>query len=252
MYYAIGLCIFNSFLQGDLFIIQLYLKIIWVKRTVELINVKAYRITHIENIPHILLNGITHKDSRNRNPEYREIGDICLINTRNERTVTVDNGNPEQVDGSVSIIPGHFIPFYFGVKMPMLYVAQHGGNFVENATPASDIIYMACSVTGIIAADFDFFFTDGHATDKLTSVYDRSKINELVRIIDWDAVKSSYWGGNENLNIKRKKQAEFLVRGDLSPELIIGFGCYDETARNRLIKFGIDNDKIKVIPKAYF
>jgi hypothetical protein len=54
------------------------------------------------------------------------------------------------------------------------------------------------------------------------------------------------------LDIKRKKQAEFLVKDDLSPDLITGFGCYDDKARNKLIMMGVDSKKIKVIPKAYF
>jgi len=57
---------------------------------VELDNVKLYRITHIENIPHILQYGITHKDSVNKNPEYRNIGDLSLIETRKNKTVIVD------------------------------------------------------------------------------------------------------------------------------------------------------------------
>jgi hypothetical protein len=104
----------------------------------------------------------------------------------------------------------------------------------------------------IISSKIDFLFTDGHATDILTSFYDATRVNELVDIIDWKAVKSSYWGGNENLDIKRKKQAEFLVSGDLPPNQIVGFGCYNENAKKRLISIGINEDKIKVIPNAYY
>jgi len=63
-----------------------------------------------------------------------------------------------------------------------------------------------------------------------------------VNIIDWEAVKASYWGGTDNLNIKRKKQAEFLVSGDLSPDYITTFGCYNAKAK----------DKIKMMPQAYY
>lgn len=59
-------------------------------------------------------------------------------------------------------------------------------------------------------------------------------------------------GGQENLNIKRKKQAEFLVAGDLSPNLIIGFGCYNDDAKKRLTGLGIKEEKIKIIPNAYY
>ena len=218
----------------------------------ELSKAILYRITHIKNIPHILKYGITHKDSPNRNPDYKNIGDLSLIDTRSKKYVSVENGGYGLDNSFISIRLGDFIPFYFGVKMPMLYVAQHGGNFVERATPPIDIIYLGCSVSKIISANINFYFTDGHATDMLTSFYDKTKINELVDIVDWDAIKSSYWGGAENLNIKRKKQAEFIVSADLSPELLIGFGCYNEKAKDKLISFGVNEEKIKIITQAYY
>ena len=45
-------------------------------------DIKLYRITHIDNIPHILEYGITHKNSNQRNHNCKEIGDISLISTR--------------------------------------------------------------------------------------------------------------------------------------------------------------------------
>ena len=86
----------------------------------------------------------------------------------------------------------------------------------------------------------------------LTSFYDESRINDLVNIVDWDAVKSPYWGGAENLNLKRKKQAEFLVSGDISAKHLFGFGCYNNNAKSTLISFGVDRNLIKIIPKAYY
>ena len=40
-------------------------------------------MTHIENIPHILQNGITHTTSEYANPDFVPIGDSSLITTRN-------------------------------------------------------------------------------------------------------------------------------------------------------------------------
>lgn len=217
----------------------------------DLAEIKVYRMTHIDNIEHILQYGITHRNSPNHNPDYIAIGDISLINTRDTKQVTVDNGDFLNMD-SDTITLGDFIPFYFGIKMPMLYVIQNGGNFVKKSTPASKIVYMVCSINKIINHHEDYFFSDGHATDNLTSFYDKTKINELPDIIDWNAIRASYWGGQDNLNVKRKKQAEFLVSGDVASKHIIGFGCYNINAKNKLVDLGINEDKIKVIPNAYY
>jgi hypothetical protein len=217
----------------------------------ELSNIKIYRMTHIENIPHILLYGITHKNSHNYNPNFITIGDQSLIETRSTKEVYIDNGDFLNLQVP-KIVLGDFIPFYFGVKMPMLYVMQVGGNFVQKATPPEEIIYLVCSIADIIYSDIIYYFTDGHGTDNYTTFYDSSRINILPTLIDWNAVKASFWGGQENLNIKRKKQAEFLVSKDIPPSYLFGFGCYNEKAKQRLIAQGIEETKIKVIPNSYY
>ena len=214
-------------------------------------QIKIYRMTHIENIPHILQYGITRKNSPNANPNFITIGDTSLINTRSTKEVSVDNGDFLYLDAP-KIVLGDFIPFYFGIKMPMLYVMQNGGNFVEKATRAEDIVYLVCPISAIVQSDNIYYFSDGHATDKLTTFYDKSRIDELPVIIDWEAVKSAFWGGQENLNIKRKKQAEFLVSDDLPPDSLIGFGCYNEAAKQKLMTMGVEEGKIKVIPNGYY
>lgn len=217
----------------------------------ELAETKIYRMTHIKNVPHILQYGITHKDSPNANPNFITIGDISLIDKRSTKEVIVDNGDSLNFN-SYTIILGDFIPFYFGIKMPMLYVMQHGGNFVEQATQAKDIVYLVCSVNRIIQSDKICYFSDGHATDNLTTFYDTSKINDISTLVDWKAVEAAYWGGQENLNIKRKKQAEFLVSDHLPANSIIGFGCYNQTAKDKLADMRIKEEKIKIIPNAYY
>lgn len=217
----------------------------------ELGKIAIYRMTHIENMPHILKFGITHKDSSNSNPNFITIGDVSLIDTRSKKEVIVDNGD-QKYQNANKIILGDFIPFYFGIRMPMLYVMQNGGNFVEKATPPEDIIYLACPLKNIIQSDIVYYFCDGHATDNLTTFYDKTKIDQLPEIINWDAVQASYWGGQGNLNIKRKKQAEFLAGSDLPPDYLIGFVCYNENAKQKLIMVGIDEEKIRIIPGAYY
>lgn len=216
----------------------------------ELSKINIYRITHIDNMKHILQYGITHKNSVNSNPQFKDIGDTSLIHTRVSKKVDIDNGNLFDIIETITL--GDFIPFYFGVKMPMLFVVQNGGNFVHSSTPPEDIIYIAFSIQKTITSNPIYYFTDGHATDLMTSFYNNAKINDLPHIIDWNAIKASYWGGQENLNIKRKKQAEFLVHEDVSYDNIIGYVCYNDQSKKKLIDLGIKENIVKVIPNAYY
>ncbi len=215
----------------------------------ELIKINIYRITHIDNIPHILKFGITHKNSKNQNFNFKAIGDTSLIHTRSKKKIEITNGGDVAIK---TITLGNFIPFYFGVKMPMLYVIQHGGNFVPEVTKAEDIIYIACSVIKIFNLGYEFYFSDGHATDVLTTFFDKQAIKNINKIIDWEAITASYWGDKDNLDLKRKKQAEFLVKEDVSPNCIVGYGCYNEHAQNKLVNFGVNKKLVKIIPKAYY
>ena len=215
-------------------------------------NIVLYRITHLENIPHVLLHGITHRASPEANMSYVNIGDVSLIGNRADRRVSIDNGNKANLAEAETILLGDYTPFYFGVRIPMLFTIQTGGNFVPNATPAENIVYIAISLKYIIDTGAVFYFSDGHATNNFTSFYNKKMISNLPAIIDWNAVKASYWGGDENLNIKRKKQAECLIEGDISPSAIVGFGCYNENAKTRLSDYGVGEEIIKIIPKAYF
>lgn len=215
----------------------------------ELSDIYIFRMTHIKNIPHILENGITHKKSINANSNYVAIGNTNLINMRDIKKVNITNGERFQL--FEEIVLGNFIPFYFDVRMPMLFAIQHG-NGVEKVTPKTDIVYLVCSVKDIVDSDVIFYFSDGHAIAAYTSFYNKSKIKELENIIDWNAVKSDYWGGEENNEIKRKKEAEFLVADEIKTKKICYFICYDETSKQRLMNFGVENNKIKIDKKAYY
>lgn len=217
----------------------------------ELENIYLYRMTHVDNIPKILKNGITHKNSPNSNPDFIPIGDVSLIELRSSKKIFIGNGGI--FDSTAKTITlGDFIPFYFGIKMPMLYVIQYGGNFVEKAISPENIIYLVCPITNLIKSKSVYYFSDGHATDGFTSFYDSSKISELPQIIDWDSIKSAYWGGPENLDMKRKKQAEFLHYGDIPANFINAFCCYNEAAKKKLRGMGIEDSKIKILPRAYY
>lgn len=194
---------------------------------------------HIDNVPHVLEHGITHAGSANANPAYVSIGDGSLISTRS--SFVLKNGSHL----------GEYIPFYFGVRTPMLYVIQKGFNGVAS-TPAKDIVYCVSSVQKILDYDLDFVFTDGHAVDGFTSQYGRADIDNLDKLLDWDAIKAKFWKDEKDLDLKRRKEAEFVVRQDIPAGAVLGFIVYNEEAKQRLKGLGLSENKIFVSPSYYF
>lgn len=198
-----------------------------------------FRMTHIENIPHILENGITHSLSANANLNFTPIGDGSLINTRN--AFVLENGR----------CLGEYIPFYFGVRTPMLYVVQNGFNMVA-PTPAENIVYCVSSVQKIIDLNLDFVFTDGHAVDGFSTQYSIDDVQNIDAILDKGAINAKYWRDENDLDMKRRKEAEFLVLGDIALNAVLGYLVYNESARNRLVHFGVDGANVHVKSNFYF
>jgi len=195
-------------------------------------------MTHIENIRHIMQHGITHHSSANRNPDYKPIGDNSLINSRSNRELS---------DGRKL---GDFIPFYFGYRTPMLYVIWRGYNGVA-LTKQDDIVYIVSNVQKIIDLQLEFVFTDGHAVDAYTSFYNKTNIEEMSNIIDFNAVKAKYWIDENDLDKKRKKEAEFLIADVIPYSAVLGYIVYNTKAQEELERMNTEK-KIVIRPDYYF
>ena len=151
-------------------------------------KIRLYRMTHIENIPHVLQYGITHSSSPNANPAFVPIGDSSLITTRSQ--FVLDNGR----------WLGEYIPFYFGTRMPMLYVIQKGYNLVK-PTLAEDIVYCVTSVQQIMEENLEYTFTDGHAVDSFSTQYGIEDIEKIDVLLDMKAIKARYWNDENDLDL---------------------------------------------------
>lgn len=206
---------------------------------IDLTKKYLFRMTHIENIPHVLQCGITHATSVHSNSFFVPIGDGSLISTRNK--YILDNGKPL----------GDYIPFYFSSRTPMLYVIQHGFNMVPPISPAQ-IVYCVSSIQRMIDLNLDFVFTDGHAVDSFSTLYSAEDIGEIDTILDWKAIKEKYWKDENDLDRKRRKEAEFLVSNDIDTSGILGYIVYDESAQKELVALGISEEKIQIKPNYYF
>lgn len=198
----------------------------------------AFRITHIDNIPHILKNGLVKADSPLHDENYVPIGDPQIIGLRGDIEVK-------------GYRIGDYIPFYLGPRSPMLYVIQHGYNGVQRVEPEK-IVYCVIRLDDLINNNIDCIFTDGHAVSFLTSFYSRNKLNSINEIVKFDDVYSSQWNSEEDLDLKRRKEAELLIKNDLPVNFLRGFVVYNNKAKDFLIEKGVADNMIAVMPSYYF
>jgi hypothetical protein len=206
---------------------------------VNLAKTYLFRMVHIQNIAHILAHGITHSSSVNSNPAFLPIGDSSLISTRGRHLLS----NGKQL--------GDYIPFYFGVKTPMLYVVQNGFNMVT-PTSAENIVYCVSSIQQIINLNLNFVFTDGHAVDSFSTLYYPKDVQNIDTIIDWNSINAKYWRDENDLDRKRKKEAEFLILGDIPISAVLGYVVFNQNANNKLLALGVNQANIKIDPNFYF
>lgn len=198
----------------------------------------AFRITHIDNIPHIVRCGLVRADSPLRDKNYVSIGDGEIIALRGER-----------------VVKGYrlkdYIPFYFGPRSPMLYVIQHGYNGVRRVDPEK-IVYCVIRLDDLVNNDVDCVFTDGHALSLLSDFHKKAELGNIDTIIKFDDVYSSQWDLADDRDLKRRKEAELLVKNDLPAQYLRGYVVYNEKAKHRLMEMGVAESMIVVRPDYYF
>jgi hypothetical protein len=59
-----------------------------------------------------------------------------------------------------------------------------------------------------------------------------------------------YW--HDDLDLKRRKEAEFLVADDIPLTALLGYVVYNDTTKTELINWGIPAETIVVRPNYYF
>lgn len=198
-------------------------------------------MTHIANVPYIIEHGITHSSSSNANPEYIPIGNPSIISRRgNEPKCTVDGKDFKT---------GDYIPFYFYARMPMLYNIQHG--YGVSKVDADDIVYLIVPIEYITSnPSIEYIFSDAHATCKIAKFYGPEHIANIDNLLDIDCIQSKNWA--EDYVIREKKQAEFLVKGDLPVESIVKICCHSEEVRQKLLNMGAKMEIIVNSAEAYY
>ena len=61
-----------------------------------------------------------------------------------------------------------------------------------------------------------------------------------------------FWNVEDDLDLKRRKEAELLIKNELPASYIKGLVVYNEVAQRQLLGFGIDASKIVIRESFYF
>ena len=146
---------------------------------------------------------------------------------------------------------GDFIPFYFGPRSPMLYVIQHGYNGVRRIE-AGKIVYCVIRIEDIIRDNIECYFSDGHVLNGLTQVFYGNLLDKVDEYVHYNEVFAYRWDDDENLDLKRRKEAELLLKNDLPAQYIKGFVVYNIEAKQLLLSMGVNEKKVVVKPNYYF
>ncbi len=172
---------------------------------------------------------VCHMTSINNLESIIATGKLLCKNALSKNKVTyVDVANQEVQDKrarvTVTLGPGgnlhNYVPFYFWGQTPMLFV---------NRDRQHDIIFFATTTKTVAESGANFVFTDRHAVVSYAKFY--NNLEELT-CLDWQTIKSKYWGNDENDPArKEKKQAEFLVHESVPWDLIKGIAVLDEKAK---------------------
>lgn len=200
-----------------------------------------FRITHIENVPWLLLNGVCCRSSSMVDPSFIDIGNPDLIQKRQHREVTIPPG------GSLS----DYVPFYFTPYSPMLYNILTGYNGIPRRA-RFDIVILVSSLHHIASLRIPFVFSDRHAY--LVTAEFFADPNDLSRV-DWKILRNRDFKRDLNdLGKMERYQAEALIYRKVPLGALLGIVCADSSAEARLkqmVSEALVDVKIAVRPGWY-
>jgi ssDNA thymidine ADP-ribosyltransferase, DarT len=210
-----------------------------------------HHITHIENLPTILREGalLCDREAQRRGLCSRSIAYDTIKQRRSVHPVKKLLSGPVAAGGVLA----DYVPFYFANRSPML-LAIHKGQVTAYQGGQSNIVYMVSSVEMVVRSKRVWCFTDGHALEGVTEFFDQ--FEELSKV-DWAAVETWKWGGKWLLNdpdIKRRKQAEFLVHERFPLQLIERIGVENRTMADKaraILSEAEQNLHVTVEPRWY-
>ncbi|MDX7986345.1 DUF4433 domain-containing protein [Xenorhabdus sp. 12] len=201
-----------------------------------------WRITHRQNIPWILANGLHAGNGAVRSQNWMTIGNEDLINRRGHRTVPL----PPQG------VLNDYVPFYFTPFSPMMYNIYTGRGGVKKVSN-TDIVILVSSMYRVAEIGLPFVFTDRHAYPVTTNYY--NNLADLTAI-DWALLQQRNFQRDPDAPEKVERyQAEALIHRHMPINALLGAVCYTQNVQQELQEqangLGVKLD-IHCIPGWYF
>lgn len=205
-------------------------------------NAYIFRITHRDNIPWIIQNGLHCRNSKVIDPNFVTIGNPELIDKRQSRVVPCPPG------GCLS----DYIPFYFTPHSVMMYQIKTGHNGIRRRSN-DEIAIIFSSLRKLREDDVPFLFTDSHAS--LCAAEYFSDLKDLKKL-DWEIWRNrDFRIDPEDIYKKDRYQAEALIHRHLPIDCIRGIVCYRDdvvTAVKKRLGDAAERVKIATRPSWYF
>jgi hypothetical protein len=205
-------------------------------------SAQIFRITHVNNIPWILDNGLHCQSSGKRDPGFIGIGMAELIGKRAGHPVHIGPG------GRLS----DYVPFYFTPWSIMMYNIKTGfGGVIQR--PRTEIAILVSSLPRLQELGVPFVFTNGHAYAIGTDYYE--SMDDLGQI-DWALLRArDFRRDPDDPGKLNRYQAEALAHGRVPVEALQGIACYDDAGvggvRAELASRGLAIP-VKTMPGWYF
>ncbi len=180
-------------------------------------NAYIFRITHKNNLPWILDNGIHCRKSNLKDPNFVNIGIVDLIDKRHVQNV------PEAPGGTLS----NYVPFYFTPLSMMAYNIHTGRNVRQRSN--DEIVILMTSLRELQKKAKKFLFTDRHA-----SLVEAKFFSDLDRLdkIDWAILQNrDFSRDNDDLGKTSRYQAEALVHDHLPIDGLLQVACCDDNQK---------------------
>ena len=177
-----------------------------------------FRITHINNVPWLLRNGLHCQNAETLDPEFVSIGNPELIDRRVSRTVPIPPG------GTL----GDYVPFYFTPFSVMMYNIKTGYGGIPQRQNV-ELVILVSSLRGLAEKGVSAIYTDRHAYLRTANFF--SSLDELHNI-DWPLLRRrDFRRSAEDPEKPARYQAEALVFGHMPVDCLAGIVCHGNAER---------------------